>query len=85
MARVTNELIFEGLERLQHDPGEARQDIRDVKTGIDLIRGRFAAVYGETTNIYGILARQNQRLDRIERRPELRELAEPQHPFEPHP
>ena len=30
-------------------------------------------------------ARQDQRLDRIERRLELRELAEPQAPFEPHP
>jgi hypothetical protein len=28
------------------------------------------------------LDRQDERLDRIERRLELRELAEPQHPFE---
>jgi hypothetical protein len=34
-------------------------------------------------NIYGILARRDERLDRMEHRLELRELAEAQRPFEP--
>lgn len=34
-------------------------------------------------NIYGILSRHDERLERIERRLEIRELAEPQRPFDP--
>ena len=34
-------------------------------------------------NIYGILSHHDDRLERIERRLEIRELAEPQRPFDP--
>ena len=36
------------------------------------------SMQGDIHNIYGILGRHDERLDRIERRLELRELAEPQ-------
>jgi hypothetical protein len=36
-------------------------------------------------NIYGVLSRHDDRLERIENRLELRELAEAQARFEPHP
>lgn len=85
MADVTNELIHEVLKRIQHDISEMRQDLRETKVEVNAIRGHLLAIQGDTSNLYGILARQDQRLDRIERRLELRELAEPQHPFEPHP
>ena len=34
-------------------------------------------------NIYGILSRHDDQPERIERRLEIRELAEPQRPFDP--
>jgi hypothetical protein len=43
----------------------------------------LVAISQDVNNIYGMLGRHEERLDRIERRLELRELAEPQRPFEP--
>jgi hypothetical protein len=40
------------------------------------------AIQSDIHNIYGVLGRHDERLDRIERRLELRELAEPQRPFD---
>lgn len=39
----------------------------------------------DINNIYGILARHDERLDRIDRRLDLRELAEAQKSFDPIP
>lgn len=85
MADVTNDLIYEVLKRLQHEMSETRQDVREVKQELNVIRGHLTAIQTDSNNIYGILGRHDQRFDRIERRLELRELAEAQHPFEPHP
>lgn len=85
MAEVTNELMFELMKRIQHDMAETRRDVSEVKTEINVIRGHLVAMQSDLNNIYVVLARHDDRLERIERRLELRELAEEQHPFEPHP
>lgn len=56
-----------------------------MKQELNVIRGHLTAIQTDSNNIYGILGRHDRRFDRIERRLELRELAEAQHPFEPHP
>jgi archaellum component FlaC len=79
MAEVTNEL----MKRMHHELHELRQDASEIKREINVIRGHMAAIQTDVNNIYGILGRHDQRLDRIERRLELRELAEPRAPYEP--
>lgn len=83
MAEVTNELMFELMKRMHHELHELRQDASEIKREINVIRGHMVAIQTDVNNIYGILGRHDQRLDHIERRLELRELAEPRAPYEP--
>lgn len=83
MAEVTNELMFELLKRMHHELHELRQDASEIKREINVVRGHMVAIQTDVNNIYGILGRHDDRLDRIERRLELRELAEPRAPYEP--
>lgn len=83
MAEVTNEPMYELLkrihermDRLEHGQGELRQELVAMR-----LQGM--AVQTNINNIYGVTARIDQRLDRIEQRLELRELAETQLPYEP--
>ncbi|PDQ19616.1 hypothetical protein CN311_18585 [Mesorhizobium sanjuanii] len=83
MAEVTNDLMFELLKRVHHEIGELRQDVSETKRELNVMRGHMAATQSDIHNIYGILARQDERLERIDRRLDLRELAEAQRPYEP--
>ena len=83
MAEATNELIFELLKRVHHEIGELRQDVSGTKRELNVMRGHMVATQSDIHNIYGILARQDERLERIDGRPDLRELAENQRPYEP--
>lgn len=83
MPEATNELMFELLKRVHHEIGELRQDVSEAKRELNVMRGHMVATQSDIHNIYGILGRQDERLERIERRLELRELAENQRPYEP--
>ncbi|MEW9808188.1 hypothetical protein [Mesorhizobium marinum] len=83
MPDVSSELMYELLKRVHSDISELRQDVSEVKREINVIRGHMVGIQTDIHNIYGILARHDERLDRIERRLELRELAEPQRPYDP--
>ena len=83
MPEVTNELMFELLKRVHHEIGELRQDVSETKRELNVMRGHMVATQSDIHNIYGILARQDERLERIDKRLDLRELAEAQRPFEP--
>ncbi|MDX8439666.1 hypothetical protein ACWGS9_02580 [Bradyrhizobium sp. Arg314] len=83
MPEATNELMFELLKRVHHEIGELRQDVSETKRELNVMRGHMVATQSDIHNIYGILARQDERLERIDRRLDLRELAENQRPFEP--
>ncbi|WFP60697.1 MULTISPECIES: hypothetical protein [unclassified Mesorhizobium] len=83
MPEATNELMFELLKRVHHEIGELRQDVTETKRELNVMRGHMAATQSDIHNIYGILGRQDDRLERIEKRLDLRELAETQKPFEP--
>ncbi|MEI9416939.1 hypothetical protein [Mesorhizobium sp. Cs1321R2N1] len=78
MPEVTNELMFELLKCVHHEIGELRQDV--TKRELSVMRGHVVATQSD---IYGILARQDDRFERIERRLDPRELAEAQRPYEP--
>jgi hypothetical protein len=47
------------------------------------VRLSAMSIQHDVHNIYGMIARNDDRLDRIEHRLELRELAEPQRPYKP--
>ena len=83
MADVTNEPIFEVLENLQQRTANVETVGREHSLAMNAMRGHLMSIHTDTNNIYGILSRIDQRLDRIEKRPELRELAEPQRPCRP--
>ena len=83
MSEVTNELMFELLKRVHHEIGELRQDVSETKRELNVMRGHMVATQSDIHNVYGILARQDERLERIDRRLDLRELAESQRPYEP--
>ncbi|RIK86237.1 MAG: hypothetical protein DCC69_07285 [Hyphomicrobiales bacterium] len=83
MAEVTNELIFEVLKNLQQRTANVESVGLEHSQAMNAMRGHLMSIQTDTNNIYGILSRIDQRLDRIEKRLELRELAEPQRPYRP--
>lgn len=84
MAEVTNELMYELMKRMQADLSLVKAGMSEVRQELVSIRLTQLGMQNDIHNIYGILARHDERLDRIERRLELRELAEkPQSPYEP--
>ncbi len=85
MADVTNELMYELLKKLNHRFDKVDHSIAELRNEMQSMHGTMIAMQQDTANIYGVLARHETRLDRIENRLELRELAEAQARFEPHP
>jgi predicted nucleic acid-binding Zn-ribbon protein len=85
MADISNELLYEVLKKVQSDISDIKSDVSEVKREFNAMRGHMIAIQSDIHNIYGILARQDDRLERVERRLELREFAEPQQPFDPKP
>ncbi|BCH33537.1 hypothetical protein MesoLjLc_54670 [Mesorhizobium sp. L-8-10] len=83
MTGVTNDLMYGLLKRMQHDMSGLRLDLSEVKKELNVIRGHMVGIQADIHNIYGILGRHDERLDRIEWRLELRELAEAQKGFDP--
>ena len=83
MAEVTNELVYEILKTLQSDMSHVKHALGEVRHEIASIRLQNLGTQNDVHNIYGVTARIDDRLDRIERRLELRELAETQKPYEP--
>jgi len=83
VAEVSNELIYEILKAMQADIRLLKDGQGEIKQELIAVRGTMVSMQQDINNIYGILARHDERLDRIERRLELRELAEAQGPYEP--
>ncbi|WP_275782805.1 hypothetical protein [Pararhizobium gei] len=85
MAEITNELMYELLKRIHTDVAGLKEGQREIRLELNAMRGTMISMQQDIHNIYGILARHETRLDRIENRLELRELAEAQSRFDPHP
>jgi hypothetical protein len=82
MAEATSEFLYELLKKMQERFDKVDFALAELKSEVNNMRGTMVAMQGDLHNIYGILGRHDERLDRIERRLELRELAEPQRPFD---
>ena len=73
MAEVTNELLYEVLKTLQERMSRMEGKLDEIKGELTAMRGYIYAVHQDVGNIYSVLAKHDLRLDRIERRLELRE------------
>jgi hypothetical protein len=85
MAEISSELVYELLKRVHADIADLKFGQRGLKEEMNAMRGTMVSMHHDIHNIYGVLDRHDQRLERIENRLELRELAEAQARFEPHP
>ena len=85
MADVTNELMYETLKRMHARFDKVDTALQEVKVELNSLRGTIVSIQSDIHNIYGILGRHDDRLDRIEKRLELRELAEAQARYDPEP
>ncbi|TIT21563.1 MAG: hypothetical protein E5W70_16295 [Mesorhizobium sp.] len=83
MTEINGSLIFEVLKSIQLRVDTMDLTLGEVKSELGSIRGHLVATEGDVKNIYGVLARQDDRLEHIEHRLELRELAEAQRLYEP--
>ena len=82
MAEITNELMFESMKKMHQRFDKLDTSIGELKAEMNNFRGHMLAMQGDIKNIYAILGRHDDRLDRIEHRLELRELAEAQAKFD---
>ena len=85
MATVDADLVYEILKRIQADIALLKEGQRDLRQDNLSIRNQIHNMQGDVNSLRGSFAQMDQRLDRIENRLELRELAEAQARFEPHP
>jgi archaellum component FlaC len=83
MPEVTNELMYELLKKIHSRMDRLENGLGEVKHEIVAIRLQALSTQTDINNIYAITGRIDQRLERIEQRLELRELAEAQKSFEP--
>ena len=83
MAEVTNDLIYEILKNIQGRVDKMEHGIGEIRHEVVSIRLTQMGIQNDIHNMYGILARHDDRLERIESRLELRELAEAQRPYDP--
>lgn len=85
MAEIAQELLHELLRRFHQRTDKADTAIHDLRNETNSIRMLLLAHQGDISNLYTLLHRIDERLERIEKRLELRELEEAQARFEPHP
>jgi len=75
MAEVTNERIYEVLKQLQADAAEVKAELRQINVQLNSMQIHVIALQQDVQKIYTILGRHDARLDRIERRLNLVEMA----------
>lgn len=73
MAEVTNELIYEVLKKIQDELGQLRSGQRTQGEEISAMRGHLVAIQKDIHNLYDIGHDTGRRLERIERRLELKD------------
>jgi hypothetical protein len=75
MAEVTNELIYEVLKQVQSDTAGMKPAWHETNARLNAMQTHTIASQQDVQNIYSVLTRHDVRLERIERRLEIVELA----------
>ena len=70
---VTNELLLENLKSIQSQLSDVKKSITDLATDIRGVKGHQAAFMSSELAQDGMLAEIRSRLDRVEKRLELKE------------
>lgn len=83
MAEATNDLLYELLKSIHQRMDRFEVALSEIKQELTSVLLSIMGIRTDIRNIYGILARHDERLDRIERRFDLRSFAEPQRPIQP--
>lgn len=83
MAEVTQELMFELMKRIHSDVGELKLAQQETKAELINMRGTMVAMQSDIHNMYGMLYRLDDRVERIEKRLDLREFNERHSPYNP--
>ena len=76
MSEPREELLQELLRRLHRRDDKADVAINDLRTECTSLRRLVAAQQDDIANLYQLLHRAEERLDRIEKRLDLREFSE---------
>jgi chromosome segregation ATPase len=76
MTNISQELLHELLQRFHQRIDGTEVSIRDLKSENNSIRRNLASQQGDIANFYELLHRIDERLDRIERRLDLRGFSE---------
>jgi len=84
VTELKQESMYELVTRIQRDISCLKQGQRDFRQEMSSVRGQVH-VAGDLNNLRNSVNQMDVRLERIETRLELRELAESQARFEPHP
>ena len=83
MAEVTNEMMYELMKKIHQRMDRLENTLGEVKHEIVAMRLQALGTQTDINNIYSVTGRIDERLERIEQRLELRELAEQQKPYKP--
>ena len=75
MAEVTNERIYEALRQIQSDAAGVKAELRQTNVLLDAIQNQLIALQHGVQSICTLLGSHDARLDRIERRLNLVEVA----------
>ena len=76
MAEVSAELVYEMLKRMQADISNVKESVRELRQDNISIRSQLHTMQGDINNLRASVGHIEMRLDRIESRLDLRELAE---------
>jgi septal ring factor EnvC (AmiA/AmiB activator) len=74
MVQVTQELMYEVLKQIQPDVMGLRDGQREHTAALNALRTHMVALQQDVSNIYAVLVRHENRLDRIERRLNIAEV-----------
>ena len=85
MTEVTQELMYELLQRIHRDIAGLKDSQRGLTHEMSSARGQIHLLQGDVDHLRNSVSQMDIRLERIETRLERRELAESQARFEPHP
>ena len=75
MAEVSAELVYDVLKQLQDRMARFEAKMDEVKAELQVLCSHSMAIQQDTSNIYTMLGRNENRLDRIERRLEIAEVS----------
>jgi len=76
MAEISNELIYEVLKKVQADVADIKTDLRSLQTQVIAVQGQVGGLQTQVASIASDLLQTKERVERIERRLDLRESAD---------